>query len=101
MRTPPKNFSNSAFRDLSDGDKLHEVWQRMRRTETRLTKFLETQGFDTQVSRARWDGLDGGALIIPSRDITLRECLDAIPHEQEEDVPVYIGDDLVCWLALK
>lgn len=55
-----------------------EVADRLRRIETRLTKYLEAQGFDTQAQKARWNPREQ-AVEIPSRAIALKEILDCIP----------------------
>ena len=62
---------------------MKEVVDRCRRMETRLTRFLESQGFDTQVKRATWRD---GTLVVPSPSVSLKEILATIPsHWSPED----------------
>lgn len=56
-----------------------EILDRVRRIETRLTKFLEASGFDTQVQRPGFT--PDGFLVIPTPSVSLRDCLEAIPRE--------------------
>lgn len=86
--------------DYDTRNLLKEMGKRMMRMETRITKFLELQGFDTQVSRARWDG-ENSILNIPSKDISLRECIDTIPKGCAADVYVHSDgreDTFVCFI---
>lgn len=63
-----------------------EIVERCRRIETRLTKFLESQGFDTHVKRPFWNGK---AVVIPSLGCSVQDMLSAIPADHREDgVPV-------------
>ena len=57
---------------------IKEILDRIRRLETRTTKFLNASGFDTQVQRPFFTD---GSLIIPTPSVSLRDCLDAIPSE--------------------
>ena len=63
-----------------DTPSMKEVVDRCRRMETRLTRFLETQGFDTQVKRAEWRAQDS-TVIVPSLSTPLREVMAMIPRE--------------------
>lgn len=58
---------------------MQEVLDRCRRMETRLTRFLETQGFDTQTQRATWR--DDGVISVPSASASFREIVALIPDE--------------------
>lgn len=70
-----------------------EIVDRIRRIETRFTKYLEFQGFDTQTARAQWVG---GAVRVPSPAISLRDVLAAIPQTHSGVmVPVCVGDELI------
>ena len=78
-------------------DDAREVLDRVRRMETRLTRFLETQGFDTGVQRARWEN---GTIVIPTPLVALSECLAAIPVGWTEAVPIeHKGVTLGWWEA--
>ena len=63
-----------------------EMADRLRRIETRLTKYLEAQGFDTQAQKARWNYREE-AVEIPSRNIALKEILECIP-------PSHVGQEV-------
>jgi hypothetical protein len=54
-----------------------EMADRLRRVETRLTRFMEWSGFDTEVRRPVWND---GVLAIPNDATSLRDCLACIPQ---------------------
>lgn len=64
---------------------MKEVVDRCRRMETRLTRFLESQGFDTQVKRAMWRDDDPSSaglrstIVVPSPAVSLKEVLTTVP----------------------
>lgn len=62
----------------SDAEFRREVGDRLRRMETRLTRFMEWSGFDTEVRRPEYRS---GRLDIPSDATSIRDCLAAIPPE--------------------
>ena len=53
-----------------------EMRDRIRRLETRMTKWLETQGFDTQIQRPKWTH---GVVEIPNQFTSIKDILAAIP----------------------
>ena len=61
---------------ISEADFRRETNDRLRRMETRLTKFMEWSGFDTEVRRPRFAD---GRLTIPTDATSLRDCLATIP----------------------
>lgn len=63
---------------------LREIKDRCRRMETRLTKFLESQGFETKVKRPTWRK---GWVDIPSLECSVKDILSVVP----EDWPVEDG----------
>ncbi len=66
---------------------------RLRRIETRVTKFLETQGFDTKVKRPSFDD---GMLEIPSLQCAIKEILSAVPDDYVGTVTVtHKGDEVL------
>lgn len=84
---------------MSDSMILTELRDRMRRVETRITKFLESQGFDTGTKRPRWDR---GVIHIPSPQTGMKDILEAIPPGWDPDAPVHVvheGDELA-WVYL-
>lgn len=66
--------------------KIDEIADRTRRIETRITKYIESQGVDTGVRRPTWSR---GDVSVPSLDTSLRDILAAIPDGYPNDVPVY------------
>ncbi len=70
-----------------------EIVDRVRRIETRFTKYLEWQGFDTQVARAEWIG---DRVSIPSPAVSLQEIIKAIPDDWAgRQVMVFVGADFL------
>jgi len=61
---------------------------RLRRIETRLTKYMEWQGFDIQALKPTWRD---GRINIPSVGTPLKEILTTIPEswDKNEDVWIY------------
>jgi len=67
----------------TDDEFKRETVDRLRRLETRWTKFMEWSGFDTEVRRPSFSD---GRLDIPTDAISLRDCLGAIPPEWSASV---------------
>jgi len=57
-------------------DRIGEIQDRLRRVETRLTKYMQERGFETQVQKVI---LDIDTVHIPSLDVRLRDILTIIP----------------------
>ena len=78
---------------------LTEIRDRIRRLETRTTKYLEAQGFDTGAARAKWLGIKPGwevaRIDLPTPAVSLKEILATIPKDHEEDVDLYVGEELI------
>jgi hypothetical protein len=79
-------------------DKLNEIADRCRRIETRLTKYMEAQGFDAQTRKPKFKD---GAMYIPSLDASLRDVLAALPPDWLHGNPVELvhKDDHVMWIT--
>lgn len=77
-----------------------ELLDRTRRIETRVTRFLESQGFDTQVQKARWDG---GEISIPSMACSVRELVAVVPEDFPKSrlINVYHKDEFVMTFCLE
>ena len=75
-------------------DRIGEIQDRLRRIETRLTKYMQERGFETQVQKATWGP---GYVSIPSIDIRLRDLLTAIPefYDWNEDIEVMHAGQVV------
>ena len=67
-------------------EKMDEALDRLRRLETRFTKFMEKEGYDTGVARASW--LRRGAVTIPTPATSIREILSVIPAKYTQPVEV-------------
>jgi hypothetical protein len=71
----------------SDSELVNEMAQRLRRLETRFTRYLADQGFDTQTTPVNWKG---GVLHVPSPDCSLKEAFAAIPADHPANEPVEV-----------
>lgn len=67
---------------------LKEIADRCRRMETRLTKFMEAQGFDTRVQRPLF--LSTGELRVPSLAVSLQDCLAVIPSDWSDEDEIFV-----------
>ena len=63
---------------------LQEVVDRTRRTETRLTKYLEAIGFVTGARKPVWQG---GAIEVPSPATSLTDILSVVPDTWNRQTP--------------
>jgi hypothetical protein len=74
-----------------------ELRDRMRRIETRMTRFMEAHGFDTKIQRPQWDH---GFIHVPTASVSLKDCLDVIPAEWPRGtaVTVIVKQDELCTL---
>lgn len=69
-------------------EQIKEVVDRCRRIETRVTKFMEAQGFDTKVRRPEWH--DDGSIVVPSLACSIRDCLAAVPPWWDKDTEINV-----------
>lgn len=76
---------------------LHEIRDRTRRIETRLTKYLESVGFDTQTQRPYVD--DCGHIVIPSLHCSLKDILAVLPDDGNDFVEVVHQGEHVAMIA--
>lgn len=68
-----------------------EILDRVRRIETRFTRYLIQRGFDTGAEGPK---MVGGFISIPSPDCRLKDILDVIPHHlRHEPIDVFVGPD--------
>jgi hypothetical protein len=82
---------------------MQDVVDRCRRMETRLTQFLEAQGFDTQVKRCEWRAQDG-VVVVPSPSSALKEILATVPYGWDSAMPVRVehkGETLAVFFVPK
>jgi hypothetical protein len=68
-------------------DPTTEIVDRLRRIETRLTKFLELQGIDTGVQRCTFEN---GWLVVPSPAASMKDMRAAVPDTWPLDKPVAV-----------
>lgn len=73
---------------MNTENKIQEILDRTRRTETRLTKYLIAQGFETPTEMPEFRE---GIVSIPSPHTSLKQIIDTIPETWREPVKVYIG----------
>lgn len=69
-------------------DANREVLDRVRRIETRLTKYLEAQGFDTGAVKPVWRD---GVVYLPSGACSIHDILRATPPNWPKDAPIAIA----------
>ena len=68
-------------------DRTARIEDRCTRIETRLTKFLESQGFETHVRRPFWNGK---AVVVPSLSCALNDVMAAVPAEEGFDEAITV-----------
>jgi hypothetical protein len=82
------NYPRTITFDTSD-PLIKEMTDRLRRIETRLTKFMEAQGFDMQTKRPDWVIKEGvGTVIVPTDMCSIKDILSVIPDGYEDDIDV-------------
>ena len=69
-----------------------EVVQRLRRIETRLGRYFDHVGFDCGMRRPEWDG---GRVVLPSLDASLRDILRCVPKSKQSDEVDIVYNDVV------
>lgn len=78
-------------------DWQRETLDRVRRFETRFTRFLSKQKFDTQTDMPVFKE---GVVYIPSMDTPIKDIIAAIPRtHSERDTEVIHKEDFVCWIS--
>lgn len=60
--------------------RVKEIQDRCRRVETRLTRFLETQGFDTQ---RKMPIFRGNVVEVPSMECSIADIISVLPADIE------------------
>ena len=75
-----------------------EVLDRLRRIETRLTRYLQAQGFDAQTSKPVWGG---GVIALPSPHASLKSILSVIPDDWGGRVSLMLGEEFVAYLEVQ
>lgn len=80
-------ISNSDEARVRFNAQLSEIMDRCRRIETRLTKYLEIQGFDTRVRKPDWED---GEIIVPSLSVSVQDCIAVVPREWDVADPIRV-----------
>lgn len=70
---------------------LNEVLKRVKRFETRFTRYLRIQGFDKQMAKPEWRD---GVLVIPTLFTPLADILEAIASGGRQLPPDGEGVDI-------
>lgn len=73
-----------------------EILDRARRIETRVTRIAKAMGVDPGETQPSFDP-EYRTLSVPSRHISLQDCLKSIPART--NVSVVIGGDLVGYIS--
>lgn len=80
----------------SQRNMLVECLDRARRVETRVTKFMQAQGFEANTCKPE---IKNGVLHIPSLDASLRSCMAAVPTDAD-DVDIHLKNELVGYIGV-
>lgn len=79
---------------------VKEILDRVRRTETRVTKMGHAMGVDVGGGRPIWNAAQK-RVMLPSPNCSIGECLAIIPAESKsEDVDLYIGAQYLCTIFI-
>ena len=80
-------------------DRIGEIQDRLRRIETRLTKYMQERGFETQVQKPVYDRA-GDRLTVPSLDVRLKDVLAVIPDGEDspDGLAVVHAGSVVAWV---
>jgi len=80
-------------------ENIKEITDRCRRLETRITKFMEYQGFDVQSKKPRFQQRPGEPpeIVIHSLHTSIQDCLATIPEgwTNEDQINVTIKGEFV------
>lgn len=74
--------------NLPDEKKLNEMLDRTRRIETRLTRYLEQNGFETGVQRPSWN--PRGIIEIPTRACSVHDLLAVVPKDWNPETEIIV-----------
>lgn len=81
-------------REPTDTERLKEAVDRLRRLETRFTRYLEAQGYDVGAQRPHWVH---GRISVPSAACSLVDILSVVPTSwsPDEEIDVYVKDQFL------
>ena len=83
--------------DIEMDKEIREIRDRMRRTETGVTKLAVHFGVDDTANKPEFSN---GTLSLPSPHCSVKSCVDAIPRGYDGTVRLVVGDDEVAFLLL-
>lgn len=70
-----------------------EILDRVRRTETRVTKIGNHLGIDVGGGKPAWDS-GQCRVVLPTSNCSLRECVEVIPEKfSGRPIDVYVGNE--------
>jgi hypothetical protein len=83
--------------------KVQEIADRLRRIETRLTRFMDASGFDTETKKPSFHAAnhDRGAYVsVPSQACAFDSILACLPERAEQPrYPVMLKNELIGWVS--
>lgn len=78
--------------------KADEVFDRVKRIETRLTNYLTSVGFDTQSTPCKWTWPN--KVVIPTERVSVRDVIATIPLDVSSETVVEVWCKEVCLMVL-
>lgn len=81
---------------MRDVEKLQDIYERTRRIETRLTRFLSATGFETGGRKPEFMPAaedEDGFIQAPNAAVSLVDCLGALPADQDPELPIPVVVD--------
>lgn len=73
--------------DLTTNAQIKDMFERMRRVETRITKMMQHMGMDPGGMRPIWRD---GTVIVPNAHTGMQDILDTIPPHWPRDDEVFV-----------
>lgn len=72
---------------MNNAEQMKEIQDRLRRIETRLTKYLESVGFETNIRRPTFRD---GMIVVPSLMTTLADCVNVVPDGWDKGEEIFV-----------
>ena len=76
---------------------LDEILVRAKRIETKLTGYLESQGYEAGGMKPVWTGT---VIEVPTPSVSIRDCVSVIPEGEYGWLPVMCGETMLCRISL-
>ena len=78
-------------------EQIKEIYDRVRRVETRLTSFFGFMGFETNAKKPIWTVVnERGTIIVPTDMVALKEILATVPEYWDREVEVWCKGNFIC-----